>query len=164
MMKQRWFFFIFYFRMSEKGEPHSGQCLCGSFRFHLYGALVSMNCHCSMCRKNTGSTFSSCLLAEKANFKILEKGADTPYQSSDRGIRHFCKNCGCSLYDEIFDFPDNTAVYTATLDDESQKEVQVLFESFTNYKAAWHRLYQGVPHSKEEELLVQMAQDMIVKK
>ena len=42
-----------------------GSCYCGAVRYELHGKLLMFtNCHCPDCRKMTGSTFSSVLVAE----------------------------------------------------------------------------------------------------
>jgi hypothetical protein len=53
-----------------------GSCLCGDFRFEIQGPILFLkNCHCSRCRKMTGSTFATYARADINTLKVLS-GAD----------------------------------------------------------------------------------------
>src|SRR5262245_27216927 len=72
-----------------------GSCLCGGIQFEVTGAPFISTCHCSMCRKNTGSALSGAARLAAADFAFL-KGADLVqrYESSPGVFRAFCKVCG----------------------------------------------------------------------
>src|SRR5687767_9309164 len=85
--------------MSDQPPPYSGSCLCGSIRYAFDvepRALVA--CHCSLCRKVTGSAFGTFALVPKDHF-IWTKGEDrvATFQSSDSARRLFCPECGSTL-------------------------------------------------------------------
>ncbi|MCZ4350909.1 GFA family protein [Roseovarius aestuarii] len=47
--------------------PITGQCLCGAVRFHISGEFESFFvCHCSRCRKDSGSAHSANLFSPTA--------------------------------------------------------------------------------------------------
>ncbi|WP_373272041.1 GFA family protein, partial [Vibrio parahaemolyticus] len=47
-----------------------GNCLCGEVSFELSGELPPIyQCHCSLCRKVSGSSSNSALIVEASNFK-----------------------------------------------------------------------------------------------
>ncbi|MFK5986003.1 MAG: GFA family protein [Pseudomonadota bacterium] len=58
-------------------------------------------CHCSRCRKFTGSAFAANLLVAPQHFKWLT-GAELVGRFEPKESKHFascfCKNCGSSLY------------------------------------------------------------------
>lgn len=55
-------------------------------------------CHCSMCRKLTGSTgFAS--LEFKDDITYISRENLGTYDSSPNATRGFCKKCGTSLFD-----------------------------------------------------------------
>jgi hypothetical protein len=85
--------------MSERKV--TGSCLCKKACYEIAGNMgVFQYCHCSRCRKVTGSAYASNLFVAPADFKWLsgEDGvgrydpADSKYFATC-----FCKNCGSSL-------------------------------------------------------------------
>src|ERR1700721_201154 len=73
-----------------------GGCLCGGVRYEINGKLGETGlCHCSMCRKNSGSAFMACTQVAAKDFKWTQ-GEDLlgSYESSPGAKRMFCKNCG----------------------------------------------------------------------
>lgn len=78
----------------------AGSCLCGEVRFEIVGSFDSFFlCHCSRCRKGTGSAHGANLFAARATLAWLS-GAErvATYQVPDsRHARSFCTNCGAAL-------------------------------------------------------------------
>ena len=57
-------------------EIAHGSCLCGAVRFEVTGAFESFFlCHCSRCRKDTGSAHGANLFSSTAKLAWL-KGED----------------------------------------------------------------------------------------
>ncbi len=77
-----------------------GSCLCGKVKIQVPDDFDFMgNCHCSQCRKFTGSDYSSVggISSEKFSFKSGEEYVTT-YPKSEETELAFCKCCGSSLY------------------------------------------------------------------
>ena len=78
----------------------TGQCLCGAVKFRISGAFDSFFlCHCSRCRKDSGSAHSANLFATRANLDWLT-GEDQIRIFHLPGTRHvkcFCATCGSAL-------------------------------------------------------------------
>ena len=78
-----------------------GSCLCGTVRYEISGNLgIFQYCHCSRCRKFTGSAHSANLIVSPDQFHWLSGEADVGrFEHSE--ARHFatcfCKRCGSSL-------------------------------------------------------------------
>ena len=50
----------------------TGSCLCGGVRYEIDGELGAVtNCHCSLCRKMSGSAFSSGSTIPTASFRFV---------------------------------------------------------------------------------------------
>lgn len=85
---------------SEVLNHYSGSCLCGDVSFNIEGHLDHFFlCHCSRCRKDTGSAHSANLFSSTATLSILS-GQDKIRQYSVPNTRHshtFCSTCGSSL-------------------------------------------------------------------
>jgi len=78
-----------------------GSCLCGEVQYKITGNIgIFQYCHCSRCRKFTGSAHASNLFVKPGQFVWLKGEAyvqeyypqDTKYFATA-----FCKQCGSSL-------------------------------------------------------------------
>lgn len=76
-----------------------GKCLCGGVRFELRGALPAVyQCHCSLCRRVTGSSANAALRIPAAQFAWLEGRESISQFETDSGYKsHFCARCGSPL-------------------------------------------------------------------
>lgn len=79
----------------------SGSCLCGAVRYQFHGPeYVFQYCHCSRCRKFTGSAYACNILVNPEYFEWLE-GEDLVGRFEYPGAKHFatcfCRRCGSSL-------------------------------------------------------------------
>ena len=83
--------------MSEK---HKGSCLCGAVRFEIAGAFEHFFlCHCSRCRKGSGSAHGANLFATSAEITWLsgEEKVTSFALAGTRHARSFCATCGGAL-------------------------------------------------------------------
>ena len=62
----------------------TGRCLCGDVRFEIDGELgPAVECHCSMCRRASGTAFAVNATVDAAGFRITAGGvAIREYESS----------------------------------------------------------------------------------
>lgn len=79
----------------------TGSCLCGKVTYEITGSLgIFQYCHCSRCRKFTGSAFASNLFVAPADFRWLS-GEEWVGRYEVEDAKHFatcfCKRCGSSL-------------------------------------------------------------------
>lgn len=83
-----------------------GSCLCGAARFRITGEFGQFFlCHCSRCRKGTGSAHAANLFSTTARLDWLE-GRDkvrTWRVPDSRHQRSFCADCGSALPREQMD-------------------------------------------------------------
>ena len=78
----------------------SGSCLCGAVRFRLSGTFESFFlCHCSRCRKDTGSAHAANLFSSSASINWLagEDKVKTFTLPHTRHAKSFCTDCGSAL-------------------------------------------------------------------
>ena len=78
-----------------------GSCLCRGVAWELDAPLQrSSHCHCSMCRKSTGSAFATFGGGEAKGFRWV-RGEDlvARYRSSPASERAFCSVCGAVVPD-----------------------------------------------------------------
>jgi len=82
-------------------EPVKGCCLCKKVTYAIKGNLgVFQYCHCSRCRKFTGSAFAANLLVAPEDFQWLS-GEEFLGRYELEEAKHFatsfCTHCGSSL-------------------------------------------------------------------
>ena len=78
-----------------------GSCLCGNVAYALNGSINQFTqCHCSRCRKVTGSAFASNLLVDAVSLHWVRGENDVVRfepPEADRFATVFCKACGAPL-------------------------------------------------------------------
>ncbi|WP_373356520.1 GFA family protein [Pseudoroseicyclus sp. CXY001] len=82
------------------GSDATGQCLCGAVTFRIEGAFESFFlCHCSRCRKDTGSAHAANLFSSSAVITWLSGGdrVRTYRLPETRHVSSFCTDCGSAL-------------------------------------------------------------------
>ena len=78
----------------------TGQCLCGVVKFRILGEFESFFlCHCTRCRKDSGSAYSANLFSSTAEITWLsgETNIKTFKLSGSRHVKSFCSDCGSVL-------------------------------------------------------------------
>ena len=73
-----------------------GECLCGSVSFEIEGDLPNLyQCHCSLCRKATGSSANAATLVNEEHFRWLSGQSEIRSFQKPTGYRSdFCSVCG----------------------------------------------------------------------
>ncbi|HZU50336.1 MAG TPA: GFA family protein [Sphingomicrobium sp.] len=94
-----------------------GQCHCGAVQYEMPTETSHTSlCHCSDCRRHSGAPLVAWALVSRDKLRI--SGETREYASSENGRRHFCPECGTSLfYTNEAIFPDKVDVQFSTLDD-----------------------------------------------
>ena len=79
-------------------EILDGSCLCGAVRYRVRGPFMRfVHCHCSRCRKATGSAHATNLIAEAENLEWIA-GQDHTQRFDLPSAKSFattvCRTCG----------------------------------------------------------------------
>lgn len=130
--------------MTDTQHVQTGSCLCGAVRYEISGTFTRFFlCHCSRCRKGTGSAHASNLFAEEADLRWLS-GEDQVRVFSVEGTRHsrsFCATCGSPL---PLTLPGGRVkVPAGSL--ESSVEMRPAAHIFIGSRADWDSQLEGVP-------------------
>jgi len=114
-----------------------GRCLCESVRLEIDAALgPAIACHCSQCRRSTGSAFNPNASVPADSFKIVAgKELVREFSQSPGTFRAFCSRCGSPLYARSETYPTIIRVRLGTLDDT--QGVRPIAHIFTGSKAEW---------------------------
>lgn len=123
----------------------TGGCLCGAIRysFNAEPALVGV-CHCSDCKKFTGSAFSFLVLVPETAFVIegVSKTYSSPGDSGQPIVRRFCPECGSSISEEAFTRPGHVLINGGTLDDPSTMTPEI--QIYCDRALEWSSLGEGI--------------------
>lgn len=116
---------------------HLGSCLCGAVRFKVTGTFERFYlCHCSHCRKDTGSAHAANLFSSTAELVWLSgrEQVSTFNLPQTRHTRCFCSICGSAL---PYASPRMVVVPAGSLD--TQPAVIPDANIFMASRAAWDR-------------------------
>ena len=121
----------------------TGQCHCGAVKYEMPAETIYRAfCHCSDCRRHSGAPLVAWALVPKDQLKV--EGETTEYASSHDARRHFCAQCGTSLfYTNAAMFPNEIDVQIATLDDPSEMPPQ--FHVQVAERIAWMKTAHELP-------------------
>jgi hypothetical protein len=127
-------------RQNEAEIVMLGGCLCGAIRYRFtIPPKMSVNCHCSKCRRHSGAAFLTYVAVDLSGFQI-ERGQPVGYRSSNEAVRSHCGSCGSPLT-FIFDTDPGTVWVTGgTLDDPN--DVAPSENWFVQEKLEWTSLEQ----------------------
>ncbi|MEQ8690436.1 MAG: GFA family protein [Pseudomonadales bacterium] len=132
-----------------------GSCLCGTVRFQIEESEILMmnNCHCSKCRKATGSAFGSFIFLSVKDFEWLG-GRDNiqGFKSSPNLERAFCKTCGSSVPFETQ--MDQMGVPGGILDGDPKTAPEA--DIFTANRLPWYEIPESAiafPAEESKELM-----------
>jgi len=126
-----------------------GSCLCENYRFEIAGPLEFLkNCHCSRCRKMSGSTFLTLARGRTDGFRVLS-GADAllTYRRTPNSEIAFCKRCG-----SLVPYPPPGSLLiefgAGLLDDDPG--IGVAFHIYVASRAPWCELRDDLPKYAEQ--------------
>jgi hypothetical protein len=129
--------------------PYTGSCLCGRVRYEFDAEpKLTVACHCSLCRKATGSVFATWTLVAKEHFHWSVGGDEiAEFGSSSHGRRLFCKHCGTTLGNLTSRRPAFMHLAAGTLD--RAPSLSIKFHAYVGSKASWYEITDACPQFQE---------------
>ncbi len=124
----------------------TGGCLCGAVRFEVDGTIGPITCcHCSQCRRASGSAFTAAASVDADGFRIVQ-GAELvgAFESSPQNRRMFCSRCGSQLFGKHDAYPAIVRVRAGAFDDDPNSRVAA--DIMMSSKAPW---LEGHEHAEE---------------
>lgn len=121
-----------------------GRCYCGAIELSVEDALTSaFYCHCSKCRRQTGSAFAAIGCIEVEKFAI-SAGEDVMLRSteSENGHGAVCSQCHARLY-AIVRARRFVHIPLGILVDAPSRRPS--FHIFVGSKAPWYDINDGLP-------------------
>jgi len=123
-----------------------GSCLCGAVRFEVIAPFRRANyCHCSRCRKHSGSGGLAQGRVPKEGFRLLAGGEQIAMFAPPGGmVKAFCQTCGSSLFGGTWPEGPEVSIRLGALDDDPGIRPQ--YHSFVDSKASWESICEdGLP-------------------
>lgn len=128
-------------------ETIEGGCNCGAIRYTIAGpALAVAACHCTRCRRQSGSAFSVNLVVKTGDMTVMGDLAvfeDTETSSGQSVLREFCGVCGSPIRSRLNANPQIVAVKAGTTD--APHGFAPTFHVWTQSKLAWVEIPAGLP-------------------
>ena len=86
----------------------TGRCMCGGVRFEIDGNIGPIiYCHCSTCRRASGSAFATNATVRTEIFRIVSgKELISEYSALPGTHRGFCSRCGSPIYNRNDQHPE----------------------------------------------------------
>jgi hypothetical protein len=119
------------------GTVYKGSCLCRSVQYEVAGEIGEFGyCHCTSCRKVSGSAHAANAPVERAQFRLVS-GGDTlrEFESSPGKVRAFCSRCGSPIYAYLTASRDTLRIRLGTLDTRLAKLPKA--HTWVSDKASW---------------------------
>jgi hypothetical protein len=122
----------------------TGECFCGKVRYQIDGDLNGMYyCHCSRCRKLTGSSFATNASLDARFFSITQGQHLVDKVVHDGHHRYHCSTCHSWVYGDSEDYPGMKFIPCGTLNEPPEKTPthHVCVDS----KASWVTINDDLP-------------------
>lgn len=125
----------------------TGSCLCGGVKYEIDGELGAVtNCHCSLCRKMSGSAFATGSTIPSASFRFVAGEELLKEWESSRGYyRVFCGRCGSPILKRKTKDPDQLRLRVGTLDGDPG--IKISQHLHVNSKAPWADIIDDLPQA-----------------
>lgn len=120
-----------------------GQCSCRAVEYKFSTeSLIAYQCHCSMCRKATGSAFATIVMAPEEWFRWVRGEEAISTHAKGNGYRvNFCSHCGSPVPNKFRDYP-LLSIPAGSI--EGTPEIKVAAQLFLGSRATWdHDTLEG---------------------
>lgn len=123
-----------------------GTCLCGEVTISVSDKISDIiHCHCSLCRKNSGTAYATNGFVKVANFNVITgHKALSKYSFKPGSTRHFCSICGSPVYSSTIQDPSRVRVRLGIFDSDINENP--ISHNFVSSKANWDELNDALPH------------------
>jgi hypothetical protein len=118
-----------------------GSCLCGGVQYEVTLPFRRANhCHCSLCRKHSGTFGLTPARVPREQFRLLagEELLTVYRPPTGTAVKVFCSVCGSSLFGGRWPEGDEISVRLGSVDDDPQIRPQ--FHTFVGSRALWDEL------------------------
>jgi hypothetical protein len=127
----------------------TANCLCAGVRIEISGKLGPVvYCHCSQCRKATGTAFASNADVRLRYWRFLSgEHLVREFESSPGAFRAFCSRCGSPIYSRRSAAPDVRRLRLGILNEDPERRSLAHF--YVGSKAPWFEISDDLPQFAE---------------
>ena len=132
-------------------EQRSGGCQCGQVRYEIAGEPLALAvCHCSDCKRQSGSAFGMSLITPKDLLQVEGRTKSFRRKAASGGELEcvFCPECGTRLYHVPTALGPVVNVKAGTLDDTSGLVPNM--HVWGKRRLPWVAVPEGVPCFDEQ--------------
>jgi hypothetical protein len=125
-----------------------GACLCGAVAYEIDGGISPIwLCHCSKCRRQTGSAFHAAAACSRDSFRWIS-GEDviSEYEDTPGYTVHFCSRCGSGVPSYLEEH-GIMLLKAGGLEGDPGREVD--HHIFVGSKAPWYEITDGKPEHEK---------------
>lgn len=115
-----------------------GKCLCAEVMVKINGPISDIiHCHCSLCRKNSGTAYATNGFINRADFEIVTgENSLTTFAFKPGRNRHFCTKCGSpAVFSSNDQDPNRLRIRLGILDSDIAE--RPISHNFVTSKANW---------------------------
>jgi hypothetical protein len=125
----------------------AGKCFCGGVHYAVSDEFVyAANCHCSNCRRTTGSAFKPFAGIARDKLRITKGGNNLMIFGEENGNDTHCKACGSLLYSVV---RDGAFVHVAMGSLVDAPTIRPNKHIFVGSKAPWFTITDDLPQYEE---------------
>ena len=135
--------------MKPVARTLTGTCFCRAVLYEVVDAFrYAMNCHCSNCRRTTGSAFKPFAGIERGKLRVTKgEGILMIFIFGDKSSNDVrCKLCGSFLYSVVRDGAFVHVAMGTLVDDPTIRPTKHIF---VGSKAPWFTITDGLPQYEE---------------
>ncbi|MFV7784597.1 GFA family protein [Shewanella marisflavi] len=124
---------------------YHGSCLCGGIKVAISGPISQIiHCHCSLCRKSSGTAFATNGFVELVDFNLSDE-ADflVSFEFSPGKRRYFCRRCASPIYSANEQDSQRIRLRLGILDSAIRE--RPISHNFVTSKANWEEMDAKLP-------------------
>jgi hypothetical protein len=134
-------------REKAKVRRLAGKCFCGAVHYTVADEfLYAANCHCSGCRRTTGSAFKPFAGIERDKLEVTAGRDDLMIFGDQEGHNAHCKACGSLLYSLVRAGAFVHVAMGTLVDDPTIRPTKHIF---VGSKAPWFTITDDLPQYQE---------------
>jgi hypothetical protein len=121
-------------------SPVRGTCLCGGVRFEVDPPFLrASHCHCSRCRKHSGTFGLTQGRVPREQFRLLAgEELIRSYRPTGGMVKAFCSACGSSLFGG--DWPEGPEISIRLGALEGDPGIRPQYHQYVDSRAIWEEL------------------------
>jgi len=124
---------------------YHGKCLCGEIEIQINGGITDIiHCHCSLCRKSSGTAFATNGFIDSVTLEITSGKKNLSCFSYKPGRnRYFCSRCGSPVYSSNEQDPTRFRIRLGIVDSDINETP--ISHNFVSSKAYWEHMDVKLP-------------------